>query len=394
MELNIEKSDIENNNKANAWRTLTLENSKPTSGAELQDKSVDSEVNKLGGDFLSERRMLMDNFLDDGEEGETGRLAAFVGINITAEEIVDPRVELSDAEIIEEKRREGVEIAPNQLAQIVERRASEEKKLRDFREYIAGFGGKLKNARVHPYNSPLNPKNAVRTDGSLKIADKFIEQMNFLSDHGVENLDFVMPMLDPNIPADTIAKIIASLASRVNAKNITIELGNETNILPEQLAGESGGTINEISCIDPKMYAETYKKVAEKVKAAHPDVKLGVAGTAFFDPDYLMAVLDGVDDDDLVDQISFHPYRGDTIGATRFVQDSLIAETPKGQATYAEQEDAMKRLAAEHSAELTVGEVQFSKYDPRAHDKLAESMENSAENGVKSFLWPRETLNF
>ena len=197
--------------------------------------------------------------------------------------------------------------------------------MRDFKKYVDGFGGKLKNARIHPHNSPLDPKNAVRADGSVKIADSFVEQVNFLAERGVENLEFVVPMLDSSVPAETIAKIIDDLTDRIDAQ-----------------------------------YAEN---VLAKI------------------------------DDDLVDQISFNPYRDTPESPARQVCDGKIADAPEGK-SYAEQENRMKNLAKTHGAELVASEVQFSRYDPDAPEKLAKTMKNSAKNGVKTLLWPRKTLPF
>lgn len=259
--------------------------------------------------------------------------------------------------------------------------------MRDFKKYVDGFGGKLKNARIHPHNSPLDPKNAVRADGSVKIADSFVEQVNFLAERGVENLEFVVPMLDSSVSAETIAKIIDDLTDRIDAQNLTIELGNDTNISPEEL-----GDGVETTYFPPENYAKIYRNVARAVKSRHQNVKLGLAATAFFDAEYAENVLAKIDDD-LVDQISFNPYRDTPESPARQVCDGKIADAPEGK-SYAEQENRMKNLAKTHGAELVASEVQFSRYDPDAPEKLAKTMKNSAKNGVKTLLWPRKTLPF
>ncbi len=108
--------------------------------------------------------------------------------------------------------------------------------MRDFKKYVDGFGGKLKNARIHPHNSPLDPKNAVRADGSVKIADSFVEQVNFLAERGVENLEFVVPMLDSSVPAETIAKIIDDLTDRIDAQYAENVLAKIDDDLVDQIS--------------------------------------------------------------------------------------------------------------------------------------------------------------
>lgn len=118
MNPNLAKTDADTDGFARVemWRLRDAETPRNTeasqnakSGAE---NSAEAFANDPRGDFSREQKMLNENFLSDE------KMRDFVGINIVAEEIVDPRMELSDAETTENTGANS--------AQIAERRAAEE----------------------------------------------------------------------------------------------------------------------------------------------------------------------------------------------------------------------------------------------------------------------------
>lgn len=263
-----------------------------------------------------------------------------------------------------------------------------------FRQYVDSFNGNLRMTRINkvPKFSPMSLEYAIQPDGSANISKEFIEQLHYLQDAGVDDITVVASTYYDRHGRETSGyltgrdredyfKMIDVLINSVGS-NLTIELGNETN---EDIIVGNNTLIAKY--VDPVKYAEFYNDIATRLKDKYPDLRLAVAGTAFSDPDWLKAVLEGIDDHDLVDVISAHPYRGSINGV------SSVGHNDKN-VKYVDEEDELIELANQYGAEYRIGEITYGGDDDDAYRKLSSDLSRAAAKGVKSSIWPREGLPF
>ena len=190
--------------------------------------------------------------------------------------------------------------------------------------------------------------------------------------------------------SDMCLKFLEQMGFGPNAGGICLELGNETNV-DHSILGSNGEpmftTEDFADRADPKKYAHMYKQVASVIKANYPNVKVSIAGTAMFDDKYLESVIKEVDNPDLIDKISFHPYR-ETVeeGAPTFENGRCVASP----LSYEQQLKRMEELASMAGATCDIGEVSFS-HEHGVSVDLVELQKNSAyatKYGNKTFIWP------
>ena len=176
-----------------------------------------------------------------------------------------------------------------------------------------------------------------------------------------------------------------------NGKGLTLELGNETNVnrntsdngyrpFDKEEFGDSSS---------PEEYADFYYQVANRLKGEFPELKLSLAGTAFYDKTYVEKVVSSVQDREkgLIDVISFHPYRGDVEEGTAEIVNN---EKKKSNLSFDEQFAEMKKIANAIGAEVTVGEVSFTKEWGKSINTIeqAKNARKSHELGTISYIWP------
>lgn len=263
-----------------------------------------------------------------------------------------------------------------------------------FRQYIDSFNGNLRMARINkvPKFSPMSLEYAIQPDGSANISDEFVEQLQYLQGAGVDDVTVVASTYYDRYGKETSGyltgqdrddyfKMTDALISKVGS-NLTIELGNETN---ENIV--VGGNTLISNYVDPTKYAEFYNDIATRLKDKYPDLRLAVAGTAFSDPDYLKSVLEGINNHNLVDVISAHPYRGSINGV------SSVRHNDKN-VKYVDEEDELIELANQYGAEYRIGEITYGGDDDDAYRKLNLDLRRAAAKGIKSNIWPREGLPF
>lgn len=263
-----------------------------------------------------------------------------------------------------------------------------------FRQYIDSFNGNLRMARINkvPKFSPMNLEYTIQPDGSANISKEFIKQLQYLQGTGVDDITVVASTYYDRYGRETDGylvgqdrddyfKMVEALVDKVGT-NLTIEIGNETN---EDIIVGNNTLIAKY--VDPVKYAEFYNDVANRLKDEYPGLRLAIAGTAFSDPDWLKAVLEGIDDHDLVDVISAHPYRGSINGV------SSVGHNDKN-VKYVDEEDELIELANQYGAEYRIGEITYGGDDDDAYRKLNLDLRRAAAKGIKSNIWPREGLPF
>lgn len=297
-------------------------------------------------------------------------------------------LETGDTDILPERFRR---YDPDVIKSEINKQWAQEVK---FRQYIDSFNGNLRMARINkvPKFSPMSLKYAIQPDGSVNISKEFIEQLQYLQEAGVDDVTVVASTYYDRYGKETSGyltgqdrddyfKMIDALISKVGS-NLTIELGNETN---ENIV--VGGNTLISNYVDPTKYAEFYNDIATRLKDKYPDLRLAVAGTAFSDPNYLKSVLEGINNHDLVDVISAHPYRGSINGV------SSVGHNDKN-VKYVDEEDELIELANQYGAEYRIGEITYGGDDDDAYRKLSSDLSRAAAKGVKSSIWPREGLPF
>lgn len=238
-------------------------------------------------------------------------------------------------------------------------------------------------------------------------------------------------------------------------KGLVLELGNECN-----MSHESDGPLFKSEAfaekVDPEAYARFYFETAKVLKSAFPDIKLSLAGTAFYDYDFTKQVIDQIqtakDEDEslketkLIDVISFHPYRKTVEGPTPFMKNGIrfsesevreksreywesldenkkdtikqeilanLTEDEKiivsgltgkelensiayrAYTNFDQQLDSLRSLADKIGAEVTVGEISF--YAGEWGESIDENEQernasHGREKGYTSFLWPGEQI--
>ncbi len=242
---------------------------------------------------------------------------------------------------------------------------------------------------------------------------------------------------------------------RSAGKGLVLELGNECN-----MSHESDGPLFKSEAfaekVDPEAYAKFYFETAKALKSAFPDIRLSLAGTAFYDYDFTKQVIDQIqaakDEDEslketkLIDVVSFHPYRKTVEGPTPFMKNGIrlsesevreksreywesldknkkdtigqeilanLTEDEKiivsgltgkelensiayrAYTNFDQQLDSLRALADKIGAEVTVGEISF--YAGEWGESIDENEQernasHGREKGYTSFLWPGEQI--
>ena len=217
----------------------------------------------------------------------------------------------------------------------------------------------------------------------------------------------------PENPSDYISLcqsfVEQSGYSEQAGKGLVLELGNECN-----MSHESNGSMFKSEAfaetVDAKAYADFYFEAAKALKASFPDIKLSVAGTAFYDYDFTKQVLDRVqakkDADEslketkLIDVISFHPYRKTVENPTPFMSngkelsDSEIRERSM-EYSFDYQLESLREIANQIGAEVTVGEISFYAGEWGESVNENEQERNAAYGRKKSYtslIWPGEQI--
>lgn len=276
----------------------------------------------------------------------------------------------------------------------------------EFKDYIDSFDGRLKHARVcpAPEYSPFALINAKSKNGEIRLDPVFIEEIQYMKQKGVSEINLVASFADkdennqttmalPNI--EEYVSMIDQLVEQVGQEGLIISVGNETNQSmhsnPNNLPNMRDVIVSER--IPPEEYGAFYKEVASRLKNKYPSLQFCVAGTSFCAPKYTSAVLDAIGDDSLIDIVDFHPYRNELDEAWT----SEGEEIPGWQ--YEDYENELLRIANKHDARLIIGEVQFGGGEEpptveKSRQTLREAIARSAEKGIPSNIWPRVGLPF
>ena len=354
------------------------------------------------------------------ELGEVIKSPDAVGLNLDSSSIVNPRnlrgmafVEesLADGKTMEEiseqiSSRYGKTITPEQIQSAIN---SEKEKIATFDEEIDSLPDGTK-FRVHSSGSqsPFVVSECVKINdnGEKRIVfdEVAMNQIKKLKGKaGDSGLTVVMNMFAKESGANTprtpeeiesyllMCREFIKQTGFENGKGLTLELGNETNV-------NRNTTDNGFKPFDkeefgdsssPKEYADFYYQVASKLKSEFPELKLSLAGTAFYDKEYVEKVINSVQahEKGLIDVISFHPYRGSVEEGTAEIVDN---KKQKSNLNFDEQFAEMKKLADAIGAEVTVGEVSFTKEWGKSINtkEQARNTEKSHELGITSYIWP------
>lgn len=332
--------------------------------------------------------------------------------------------------------------------------------------------------RINPYSpssafTTANSERIVNEKGEnrFRINSDVMAQMRKIKEKAAgSELSVVMSQLHegedgrptsniPEDPADYIALcqsfVEQSGYAEQAGKGLVLELGNECN-----MSHESGGPIFQSEAfaekVDPEAYANLYFETAKALKASFPDVKLSLAGIAFYDHDFVKQVVDRIQakkdadeslkDTKLIDVISFHPYRKTVEGPTPFMSNgkglsesevrvksmeywgslsddkkdavketilsglteaekATVAGLPseeieskiayKAFASFDHQLESLREIASQVGSEVTVGEISFYAGEWGESVDENEQERNAAygrENGYTSFIWPGEQI--
>lgn len=354
------------------------------------------------------------------ELGEVIKSPDTVGLNLDSSSIVNPRnlrgikyVEesLANGKTMEEisehfSSQYGRTITPEQIQSAID---FEKEKIVIFDKEIDSLPDGTR-FRVHSSGSqsPFVVSECIRVDETGKkqvvfneIAMKQIERLKEKA--GDSGLTVVMNMFakesGANIPKtpEEIESYLLMCREFIkqtgfeNGKGLTLELGNETNVnrntsdngyrpFDKEEFGDSSS---------PEEYADFYYQVANRLKGEFPELKLSLAGTAFYDKTYVEKVVSSVQDREkgLIDVISFHPYRGDVEEGTAEIVNN---EKKKSNLSFDEQFVEMKKIANAIGAEVTVGEVSFTKEWGKSINTIeqAKNTRKSYELGTISYIWP------
>ena len=354
------------------------------------------------------------------ELGEVIKSPDVVGLNLDSSSIVNPRnlrgikyVEesLADGKTMEEISEHfsfqyGRIITPEQIQSAID---FEKEKIEIFDKEIDSLPDGTR-FRVHSSGSqsPFVASECIRVDETGKkqvvfneIAMKQIERLKEKA--GDSGLTVVMNMFAkesganiPKTPEDIESYLLMcrefiKQTGFENGKGLTLELGNETNVnrntsdngyrpFDKEEFGDSSS---------PEEYADFYYQVANRLKGEFPELKLSLAGTAFYDKTYVEKVVSSVQDREkgLIDVISFHPYRGDVEEGTAEIVNN---EKKKSNLSFDEQFAEMKKIANAIGAEVTVGEVSFTKEWGKSINTIeqAKNARKSHELGTISYIWP------
>lgn len=332
--------------------------------------------------------------------------------------------------------------------------------------------------RINPYApqsafSTANSEKIVNENGEIRyrINENVMSQVRKIREKTAESeLLVVMSQLHngedgkltSNIPEDPTNYIALcqgfveqSGYSEQAGKGLVLELGNECN-----MSHESDGPLFKSEAfaekVDPEAYAKFYFETAKALKSAFPDIKLSLAGTAFYDYDFTEQVIGQIqaakdkdellNDTKLIDVISFHPYRKTVEGPTPFMKngirlsesevreksreywesldenkkdtirqeilanltedEKIIASGLTGKelensiayrayTNFDQQLDSLRAIADKIGAEVTIGEISF--YSGEWGESIDENEQernaiHGREKGYTSFLWPGEQI--
>lgn len=274
--------------------------------------------------------------------------------------------------------------------------------------------------RIHPHapESPFSIANAVKKNKAGQIIvhfdDEAMKQIKIIKEKtGDTELTVVMNQFHfnssgevtsniPDEPTDYIALCCAFVEQSGYGENagkgLVLELGNECNVGHEHGGGFDSEAFTER--VDPEAYANMYYETAKALKADFPDLKLSLAGVAFHDPDFIKKVASTVESrktadgvvNNLIDVISFHPYRRTVAEGSRVVKGNNFVKNGK---TFDEQLAELREIAKPLGAEVTVGEISFYKGKWGESIDVNEQTENAAhgrEKGYFSYIWPGESI--
>ncbi len=342
----------------------------------------------------------------------------YVGLNLDQFFIVDGRMDYSFIELctflIQRDGKLSDElhsaIASGVFQDEIDRRKeSEKEKLVKFNSYISSFGANLQHVRINPAGefSPVSPAHAIKEGVAggydVCITSSFIRQLELLREHCTD-ITLVVPFYDHRLDLQQCSDVpetdeqvnryvgLCMKVAELTGSTVHLELGNETNITRNS-APRFEGLVQHATKSDPLEYAAFYYKVAKQLKTAHPLLKLSIAGTALYDPTYIRSVLtevkrlqeqDGVSVQ-LVDRISFHPYREVPEHGSAEVQRGKIIPSPL---TFEQQVDEMQKIAKEFGAMFTVGEINFLPSDKQHREKLKASLDLVSRRKIVSLIYP------
>ena len=354
------------------------------------------------------------------ELGEVIKSPDVVGLNLDSSSIVNPR-NLRGIKYVEESLAGGKtmeEISeyfslqygrPISSEQIQSAINSEKKKQEVFDREIDSLPEGTK-FRVHSSGSqsPFVVSECIDVDETgekqvafNKIAMKQIEKLKEKA--GDSGLTVVMNMFSkenganvPKTPEEIenyflMCEAFVKQAGFGDGKGLTLELGNETNV-NRNTSDNGRRPFNKEGFGDsssPEEYADFYYQVATKLKKDFPGLRLSLAGTAFYDREYVERVVNSVQarEEGLIDVISFHPYRGTVEEGTAEIVNN---EKKKSNLSFDEQFAEMKKIADAIGAEVTIGEVSFTKEWGKSINTLEQekNTQKSRELGATSYIWP------
>ena len=354
------------------------------------------------------------------ELGEVIKSPDVIGLNLDSSNIADPNkirgIEFVEKSLAEGKTMEeiseqislqfGRPFTPEQIQSAID---SEKAKLEMFEKEIDSLPDGTK-FRVHSSGprSPFVVSECIGTneDGEKQVVFNEIamKQIKLLKEKaGDSGLTVVMNMFTkenganlPKTPEEIdnyfqMCEAFVRQASFGDGNGLTLELGNETNVNRNTTDGDfkpfDKDEFGDSS--SPEEYADFYYQVATRLKNEFPELKLSLAGTAFYDKDYVEKVVNSVQarEGGLIDVVSFHPYRGTVEEGTA----EIVGNTKQNSnLSFDEQFAGMKEIADTIGAEVTVGEVSFTKDWGKSINTFeqAKNAEKSRALGTTSYIWP------
>lgn len=354
------------------------------------------------------------------ELGEVIKAPDVVGINLDSSSIVNPR-NLREMNYVEKMLDEGrnieeisdyysekyqMDITPDRLQSAMN---EEKEKIRIFEKEVESLPEGTK-FRVHS-SGPQSPFTVAE---SVKIAENGEKQVIFnrtamgqiellKRKAGDSDLTMVMNFWSeetsgniPNTPNEMedyllMCREFVRQAGFDSGKGLTLELGNETNVNRNTM--DKGNKIFDkpefSDDSSPEEYADFYYQVASELKSEFPKLKLSLAGTAFYDKEYIEKVVNSVQarKEGLIDVVSFHPYRGTADEGTAEIVDN---KKQNSNLSFDEQFAEMKRIADAIGAKVTIGEVSFTKEwgESINTSEQAKNTQKCRELGAACYIWP------
>ena len=350
------------------------------------------------------------------ELAEVIKCPEFVGLNYDSAHIVDPRASvlrqlLANGSTWEQAAAHFSTPAKSITAeQAKQALAQEQAKVANFNAELATLPAGTK-FRVHPYGplSPFCPGHSCKTNASEQTKVEFsgdaMQQIAALKDKGQDvDLTVVMGFWTPESASELPSSdmeitqystmcqefVRQSGYAAAGGAGLILELGNETNVNRFTQIGDAQpfNTPAFASQSSPAAYAKVYARTASDLKAQFPAIKISLAGTAFYDPTYVSAVIEQVEatQSGLIDVISFHPYRDTVQNGTATIKNG---QSVIGRDTYVEQLQRLRDLAGSVGAELTVGEVSLGDFGHSVN--LAEQARNTElaiQTNTVNYIWP------